>query len=168
MRYKAAAMTSNDNDRWDAVEEATEFLLEGNHEGALASLKRVLEGDASNFYAYHYVGVTMQALERTEAARDAYFAAVKLSPNYLAARLGLSHILRGLGYIDGAIRQAREALDRFPKDGDAHYALALGYVAAKQPQSARVHLEKFLATKPEFEAQVEARGLLDAINKSES
>ena len=37
---KAAVTHPHDNDRWDAVEEATELLLEGNHEAALTALER--------------------------------------------------------------------------------------------------------------------------------
>ena len=162
------SMTHDDATRWDAVEEATELLLEGHHDPALAALKAVLDADPANSYAYHYVGVAMQQVGKKEAARDAYFAAVKLSPSYLAARLGLSHVLRELGYVDGAIVQAREAVARFGDDGDAHYALALGYIARGDKQPARIHLEKFLASKPEFEAQMEARGMLDALNKSDN
>ena len=111
-------MADDTADRWDAVEEASELLLLGQDKLALVMLKRVIADDPANHYAYYYIGVTMQQLDQKEAARDAYRAAVKLSPGYLAARIALSHALRELNYLDGAITQALEGLERFPNDGD--------------------------------------------------
>lgn len=146
--------------RWEAVEEATELMLDGNHPAALEHLKRAILDDPRNGYAYHYTGVALAELGKDEAARDAFEAAIKVAPGYLAARIGLAHALRKTGDFFGAIQEARDALERFPEDGDAHYAIALAFAAVGDRAAAVSHLEAFLRSGPEVEVQVEARQLL--------
>ncbi|MBM4360855.1 MAG: tetratricopeptide repeat protein [Deltaproteobacteria bacterium] len=149
-----------DERRWEQVEEATEFLLDGNHPEALARLRDALLRDPANAYAYHYTGVAMAELGKHEAARDAFAAAVKVAPEYLAARVGLAHALRRTGDLLGAITEAQDAIERFPQDGDAHYAIALALASAGDRAAAIPHLEAFLRSGPEIEAQIEARQML--------
>jgi tetratricopeptide (TPR) repeat protein len=143
--------------RWEHVEEATELLLDGNHPAALEHLKQVITDDPRNAYAYHYTGVALSELGHHEPARDAFAAAVKVAPDYLAARIGLAHALRRTGDFLGAITEARDALEQFPEDGDAHYAIALAFAAVGDRAAAVPHLEAFLRSGPEVEVQVEAR-----------
>ncbi len=152
-----------DEVRWEAVEEATELLLDKDYPAALAALKKVIEADPGNPYAYHYTGVAMDELGRHEAARDAFRAAVRVSPGYLAARIGLAHALRKTGDVTGSVAEASEALARFPQDGDAHFAIGLALAALGDRPGARRHLEEFLRSNPEIEAQIEARGMLEQL-----
>jgi tetratricopeptide (TPR) repeat protein len=149
--------------RWEAVEEATELLQEQRYGDALLALRAVIGADAKNAYAYNYLGVAFFETENLEAARDAYRAAVTLAPDYLGARVALSHVLRKLGDLEGALDQAKEALRRFPKDGEAMHAAGLAYAARGSRAQARKHLESFLSTNPEFEAQTEVRGILEML-----
>jgi tetratricopeptide (TPR) repeat protein len=148
---------------WEAVEEASELLQEGRYEAALLALRDVMQRDALNPYAYYLTATALYELERLEPARDAYRAALKLSPNYLGARVGLSHVLRMLGDHDGAIEQAAEALRRFPGDAGALHASGLALAARGNRREARVELERFLASGPEFEAEVEVRSILEML-----
>jgi tetratricopeptide (TPR) repeat protein len=150
---------------WEQVEEASELLVEGAHAEALVRLRNVIVAHPDNPYAYHFLGAALFELKELEAARDAYRAAVKLSPDYLAARVGLSNVLRLNGDIDEAIRIALATLERFPDDGDAHHAAGMAYAARGMRSEARYHLERYLATKPEFESHVEVRGVLDALRQ---
>ncbi|MCA9625744.1 MAG: tetratricopeptide repeat protein [Myxococcales bacterium] len=154
-----------DAERWAAVEEATELLLEGEPQAALGELRAALDADPQNAYAYQYLGVALFELERFEAARDAYRAAVTLSPDYLAAWVGLSHALRQAGDDREAAAAANAALERFPDDGDALYAAGLAEAACGRRSVARKHLLAFLATKPELEVQLEVRGVLEMLAK---
>jgi Flp pilus assembly protein TadD len=149
--------------RWDAVEEAAELLQEKRFPEALLALREVLLKDAGNPYAYNFLGVGFYETENFEAARDAYRAAVKLAPDYLGARVSLSHVLRKLGDHQGAIDHANEALRRFPKDGEAMHAAGLAYAARGKRDLAKKHLEGFLGSGPEFEAQNEVRGILEML-----
>src|SRR5690606_10576888 len=153
---------SDDRDarHWEAVEEASELLLEGQHGAALEELRRIIGADPMNPYAYHYIGVACYELGQLEAARDAYAAAVTLAPNYLASRVALSHTHRRLGEHAAAVSEAIEALGRFPDDGDALCAAGLAHMARGDKRKAREDLLRFLDARPELEARMEVEGML--------
>jgi tetratricopeptide (TPR) repeat protein len=148
---------------WEAVEEATELLQEEQYPEALLALRDVLKAQPNNPYAYNYLGVAFFEIKNLEAARDAYRAALRLAPNYLGARVSLSHVLRQLGDHDGALNEAREALRRFPKDPDAMHAAGLAHAAKGNRKDAKRQLEGFLAQGPELEAQLEVRQILEML-----
>jgi Flp pilus assembly protein TadD len=148
---------------WDAVEGATELLQEGRHPEAMLALRDVLKAQPNNPYAYNYLGVAFFEIKNLEAARDAYRAAVRLAPAYLGARVALSHVLRMLGDADGALAEARDALRRFPKDGDAMHAAGLANAAKGNRREARKQLEGYLGQSPELEAQEEVRQILEML-----
>ncbi len=151
--------------RWEAVEEAVEHLMEGRHHQVLEMLRDVIAADAQNAYAYHHLGTTLFELERFEAARDAFRAAVLASPGYLGARVGLAHALRLCGDADAATAEAREALRRAPDDADATFALGLALGARGERREAARTLQRFLATTPEVEVQLETQGIIDMLNQ---
>jgi tetratricopeptide (TPR) repeat protein len=149
-----------DTAHWEAVEEATELLHEERYKEALYALRDVIKDDPKNPYAYHFLGIALFETSRIEAARDAYRAAVKLAPDYIGSRVSLSHVLRILGDVLGAIAEAEEALRRHPEDGDAMHAAGLAHAARGDKQAARHYLEAFLATGPELETATEVRAIL--------
>jgi tetratricopeptide (TPR) repeat protein len=148
---------------WEAVEEATELLQEGNVPAAMVSLRDVIKDDPRNPYAYHYLGVAFFELKNLPASRDAYRAAVRVAPDYLGARVALSQVLRLLGDTDGALSQAREALRRFPQDGEALHAAGMANAAKGNRGEAKRQLEGYLGKGPEFEAQQEVRQILEML-----
>ena len=155
----------HDAARWDAVEEATEYLVAGEHERVLELLRDVLEKDPKNAYAYHYLGAAFFELETYDAAADAYRAALSFRPNYLGARVALVHALRLSNEADAATSEAREALRRFPDDADALFALGLGLAARGERQEAVRALKRFLGTNPEVEVQLDTQGIIDLLNQ---
>ncbi len=151
---------------WDEVEEATELLLEGAHEAVLEELRRVLQQSPNNPYAYYYLAVAFYALKRPEAARDAYQATLRLSPDYLAARVALAHVLRELGDLEEAMLHAKTALQRFPDDGDAMHARALIHAARGELSRAKRYFQDYLKTSPALEAQLEVRSMIEMIDQA--
>jgi len=148
---------------WEATEDASELLQEGRYQEALVALRDVIKAQPNNPYAYHHLGVGFFELGQREAARDAYRAAVRLSPDYLGARVALSNVLRLLGDGRGALAQAKEALRRFPKDGDALHAAGLAQASLGNRGAARKDLEGFLQGNPEYEAATEVRQILEML-----
>jgi tetratricopeptide (TPR) repeat protein len=148
---------------WEAVEEAAELLQEQRFQEALVALRDVIKASPSNPYAYNLLGHALYELAQIEPARDAYRAAVRLSPDFLGARVALSNVLRRLGDTEGAIAQAKEALRRFPKDGEAMHAMGLAYAARGNRALARKHLQGFLDSSPELEAAMEVRQVLEML-----
>jgi len=154
---------ARDAAHWDAVEEAAELLQEGRFADALPVLGDVIKQDPNNPYAYHHLGVAFFELGQREAARDAYRAAVRLAPDFLGSRVALSHVLRMLGDVNGALAEAEEALRRFPKDGEAMHAAGLANAAKGNRPTARRQLAGFLETNPQFEASQEVRQILEML-----
>src|SRR3954452_18856803 len=103
---------SEESADWDAVEEATELLHEERFQDALYALRDVIKANPKNPYAYHFLAVALFETGQMEAARDAYRAALRLSPDYHGSRIALSHVLRMLGDVRGAISEAEEAVRR--------------------------------------------------------
>jgi tetratricopeptide (TPR) repeat protein len=164
-----AAVTMNDTppDRnashWEEVEDATELLHDERFQDALYALRDVIKANPSNPYAYYFLGVALFETAQAEAARDAYRAAVRLAPDYLGARIALSHVLRMLGDLRGAIAEAEEAMKRHPSDADALHAAGVAHAARGDKHTARRYLEAFLASNPEFEVATEVRAILQTL-----
>lgn len=157
----------SDAAHWTAVEDACELLLEERYEEGLRALRDVLRGDPTNPYAYHYAGAAMYELRQLEPARDAYRAALRYAPNYLAARVALSHVLRELGDGRGALTEAQEALARFPRDADAMRAAGLAHAALGQRKAAKRQLEGFLSGSPDLEDRLEIQQILEMLGLGE-
>jgi Flp pilus assembly protein TadD len=158
---------ARDRAHWEAVEEPAELLAEQRFGDALLALREVLASDPQNPYAYHYLGATLYETEKLEPARDAYRAAVRLAPDFLGARVALSHTLRQLGDAKGALAEANEALRRFPKDGEAMHAAGLAHAALGERKAAAKKLEGFLDAAPEAEAALEVRQILELLGLGE-
>lgn len=156
-----------DERHWEAIEEASELVAEGDLEAGLAELKRAIEKDPNNPYAYNLLGNTLFELKQLEPARDAFHAAVLVSPDFLGARVSLAHVHHALRNFEEAERQARIALERFPKDGDARHALGMALAARGKRGEARKNLEGFLASNPELEAATEVRSILEMLGLGE-
>jgi len=153
-----------DHARWEAVEEATELLHEERYHDALVALREVLKNDPRNAYAFYFLAIVMYESGELEPARDAYQACLKLAPTHLGARVALTHVLRALGDLRGAIKEGLQALSQAPGDPDALHAVGLAYYARGDKEAAKKYLGAFLASKPEFEVATEVRAMLDAID----
>jgi Flp pilus assembly protein TadD len=152
-----------DAERWAAVEEATELMVEGSYHDALLILRDVIKQDPRNHYAYHYTGTALFEIGQFEGAATAFRAAIRLAPRHIGARVGLSHALRIIDETRAAVAEARKALELAPGDGDALHALGLALAATGDKAGARRALLAFLDTRPEFEAAAEAQAMLDRL-----
>ncbi len=159
--------TEKDKAYWDAVEEATELLHEERFHEALVALREVLQCEPQNPYAFYFLGVALYEVGELEPARDAYRACLRLAPKHLGARVALSHVLRQLGDAKEAIKEGTIALSQAPADPDALHAVGMAYVARGDHAPARKYLKAFLATRPEFEVQVEVQAILDSLGQGE-
>lgn len=166
---KSSHTTESDPDavRWDAVEEAAELLLQRNPRDALYLLRTVVRNDPRNPYAYYYIGASMLEVGRFDEAVDAYKAALRLSPRYLAARIGLSHAVRISGEPTLAMEHAQRALEQCPGDGDALFALGLALAAGGDKIGAVRTLHACLAAHPELEVTLEAQAMLERLGPVE-
>jgi Flp pilus assembly protein TadD len=148
---------------WGMVEEAAELLHEEQPFEAIVELRRVIKEAPRNPYAYHLLGIALFETSELEAARDAYRAALALSPRYLGARVHLSHVLRMTRDLRGAIEQAEIALRQAPDDPEVWHALGLAHAQRGDNESARRYLEAYLGSSPDFEVAEEVREILKAL-----
>src|SRR6266536_2479442 len=93
-RRAASPAPETDAKDWGEVEEATELLHEERFPEALYALRDIIKANPRNPYAYYYLGVALFETAEPEPARDAYRAAIRIAPDYLGARVALSHVLR--------------------------------------------------------------------------
>lgn len=159
----AAFIMDRDAAHWDAVEGAVELLNEERFHEGLTALRDILLADATNPYAYFFLGQALYEVGEIESARNAYRACVKLAPKHLGARIALAHVLRKVGEHREAIKEAMIALEQAPTDADALYAVGMAYFARGDTAAARRYLQAFLHARPELESRLEVEALLGAM-----
>ncbi len=154
---------TTDADRWDAAQEGAERLREGDVQGAIEELERVVKDDPDNAYGYYFLGSAHFESANFDKAMKAYVLALDRAPEYLGAMVHLGHTLRMLGQYDQALRMGREVLARDANDAEALYLLGLTHYARGDEAKAADYLRRFLETRPELEVAQEARGLLEIL-----
>ncbi len=91
------------------------------------------------------------------AARERYYAALELDPEYLEARVNLGCVLADSGDHELAIASFRGALEQYEPFADAHYHLAVLLDQVGESPTAELHWCRFLEIAPESPWADEAR-----------
>lgn len=149
--------------RWDAAEEGSERLQDGDVDGAIEELTRVIGEDPRNEYAFFFLGSAYFEKGEFVRALKAFLGALEIVPTYLGAMVHAAHCLRMLGRWDDAIRMAKQALARAPNDPDALHVLGLVHMARGDRAQAREYLQRYLDSRPEAETAMEVQGLLQTL-----
>jgi tetratricopeptide (TPR) repeat protein len=97
-----------------------------------------------------------------EAARERYYMAVELEPEFVEARASLGCLLVELGQSELAISAFRGALDHHPDYPDVHFHLARLYDELERHEDAECHWSAFLTLAPQSPWASEARERLEA------
>jgi Flp pilus assembly protein TadD len=151
-----------DAKHWGEVEDAVELIHDQQVVEAILALRKVVQASPKNPYAFHWLGVALFESGELEAARDAYRAALALSPKFMGARVHLSHVLRMLSDVRGALEQGEIARRQNPDDPDVWHALGMAHAQRGEKDAARKWLELYLVKgNPEFEVSSEVRAVLD-------
>lgn len=106
-------------------------------------------------------GVTLQQRGDLSGARDAYLAALKLSPRRVDALSNLGLVYGQLGQYDLAIGSFQRALAVDPHQTVVHFNLGLTYLQAQQFEKARNEFDAVLLAQPENTAARHLLGLAD-------
>jgi Flp pilus assembly protein TadD len=153
-----------DAQHWAEVEDAVELIHDEQLEPAILALRDVVSANPRNPYGFYWLGIALFEASQLEAARDAYRAALALAPRYLGARIHLSHVLRMLGDVRGALEQGEIARRQSPEDPEVWHALGVAHAQRGDVDVAVQYLEGYLAKgSPEFEVQLEVRAILDRL-----
>jgi len=153
-----------ESERWDAAQEGAERLREGDIDGAIEELERLVGEDPDNEYGYFFLGGAHFEKGDFMRAMKGYIVALEKAPDYLGAMVGLGQSLRMLGRYDQALRMGRQVLARDKDDSDGLYLMGLTHYAIGNEAASKGYLERFLETGAEIEVVQEVRGLLEILN----
>jgi TolB-like protein/Flp pilus assembly protein TadD len=124
-------------------------FAQGQFEKAAASFARATEANPDDYQAHALRGLCFRALERTEAAREAFRASVQTAERHLqlhpddvrAVSLAAGAFV-GLGERDHALEWADRALSMDPEEAATLYNVACAYALLNQTDKALDCLEK--------------------------
>jgi tetratricopeptide (TPR) repeat protein len=98
----------------------------------------------------------------TQAARERYFSAIELDPDFVEARANLGCVLAEMGQVELAIAAFTGALHKHEEYADAHYHLARALDEVGRAEQADKHWHRFIELAPESPWADEARLRLQA------
>lgn len=151
------------NERWEAAQEGAELLADGQADAAIAFLTALTEREPDNEYAQFFLGGARFEQEDYVKALRCYLTALQLAPDYVGAMVATGQTLRMLGRYNEAIRMGRQVLARAPDDQDALFLIGACHFARGDEEAARQFLRRFINTRPEIEAAIEAEGMLQVL-----
>ena len=99
-----------------SLDHVTRRALEGDVEGAVAELERLLEGEPENEVAWLTLGMVYSSAGRWREASEALATAVELDGAVLAARMAFARALEKSGKLDDAAFQLLKAERLAPND----------------------------------------------------
>lgn len=92
---------------------------------ALTLLRELVAFHPRDAESWKVMGTVLQALDRTEEARDAFLTAIECRPSHAEARFGLARVLERLGDSDGAARETQQALKYAPIRTESRLSVAI-------------------------------------------
>ena len=116
-------------------------LADGKVDGAVASLRRVLDRRADWAQAHFLLASALLLQNDRQQARAEALRAIELDATFVEARRLLTKIHALLGEHDQAIEEARRVLRERPDDREMRIALAQSLVATNKPDEARRELD---------------------------
>ncbi len=121
-----------------------EQYLDGDIDGAVATLERVLELDPDLGQAHFGLGMALADLpEKHERAIRHLERAVKADPDNAMALYLIGRVHGTLGNLDAALEALDRSLALDPGQADAHYRLALVHARLGDRETAGVHQARF-------------------------
>jgi predicted CXXCH cytochrome family protein len=134
----------------------------GDEPGAEAILRKALARNFDSGALHHALGLSLIRQRRTAEALEELAESVRRTPENARFAYVYGVALHDLGERDKALTTLRDALGRFPNDGDILYALASYEIEAKDEASALARLEALTRLEPENE---EAQALLQSLRQ---
>lgn len=137
------------------------LVMEGDSEGALALVERVIAQDASNVDAWVLHGELMVQGEAVAKAKESFTKALKQNPQHVQAELGMATVLIKTNELTGAKSHIDSVLERIPFHPKAHY---LSGLLALQQKELNAALEAFNQTLKVVPDHVSSTYLIGAIH----
>jgi tetratricopeptide (TPR) repeat protein len=145
---KSAPHTSPPEQPDELLVQAYEAEDEGDLAGAIDCYRAIVARDGPRPDICFQLAELLYRIGDSSAARERYFMAIELDPQYVEARASLGVVLAENGRLDLAIAAFRGALHLHDDYPDVHYNLARALDDDGQPELAEVHWRRFLELAP--------------------
>ena len=133
-----------------AVAMAGKLYGAGNYVQAERVCRQLLAARPGNADAHNVLGVTLQALGRSEEAIASLKRAVELAPQAASIHANLGEILRQQGNTQEAAEALEQAVKLDPDNGQAHNNLGITYFERGKPKMAVKHYRKAIELRPDM------------------
>jgi adenylate cyclase len=136
------------------------YIMQRQHEKAIASAERALELSPSGASAYMSMGTALLYACRFSEAIQHFEQAIRLNPfpaSGLIRNLGAAY--RAVGRYEDAIVQYKKALQLEPEDLFTHLGLATTYIKLGREKEAQAEAAEVLRTHPKFSLEHYAKTL---------
>ena len=148
----------------ELLQAAYEAEDDGDLETAIDLCHAVLARDGPRADIDFQLGELLYRIGQVVAARERYYSAIELDPDYVEARASLGCVLAETGQAELAIAAFRGALTLYEDYSDVHYNLARILDETGRDIEARHHWSKFLELAPDSPWAEEAAGRIDALD----
>ncbi|MEM9585872.1 MAG: tetratricopeptide repeat protein [Planctomycetota bacterium] len=140
---------------------------EGDLETAVECLHAALARDGARADLSFQLGEWLYRLGQPVAARERYYMAIELDPEFVEARASLAGVLAELGQHELAIAAYQGALTMHDDYPDVQYNLASLLDKLDRQSEARVHWQRFLQLAPESPWASEAASALQMVEEQQ-
>ena len=124
----------------------------GDIQGAVKALRGRVKISAGDADAWHYLGLASIKAGDLKGAREAFGTAVKLRPDFLAARTGLAYSYLLADLPGEARHEAERILEQNKRSDEAHYILSAVSLKQRDYVKALKEADAALALQPGFQA----------------
>ncbi len=131
---------------------AISLYKEQKYEEARVLLLGVVKQDKEDYLAWYYLGFANIQHRKHKDASKAFETALKLRPDFAAARSGLGYSLLFRNKFSESIRAAQAALSLDPNLADAYYVIGVAHLRTNHQAEAINNAEKALKVNPQFAA----------------
>ena len=138
---------------------------EGDLETAIDCYHAILARDGPRADIHFQLGELLYRINEVIAARERYYSAIELDPDYVEARASLGCVLVEIGQSDLAIAAFRGALSLYEDYADVHYNLARVLDDTGREVESKHHWQRFLHLSPDSPWAEEARSRITAIDQ---
>ena len=161
-----ARVSPEDGARWDATVEGQELIREGDLQGAVAELERVLVEDPENEHAAFFLASALHSAGKMVKAKAAFERTLDIYPEHLGAWVGLGHLCYATGDHHEAVNAAKQMLEIKPDDVDGEFLLGLASAALERFTTAAQSFRKVMTDRrASVELRTEAARLLEEIHE---
>lgn len=126
----------------------------GDIQGAIKVLRGRVKASAEDADAWHYLGLASIKAGDLKGARAAFETALKLRPDFLAARTGLAYSLLLADLPGEASREAGHVLEQDKRSDEAHYIISTAALKQGDYVKSLREADAALELRPDFRAAV--------------